>query len=586
MATNTLNTKILLCYDTYNHWMTSERILQPGEAAVATFPGLTANSPPRAFGLKIGDGERYFDELPWVQAMAIDVYEWAKDPQKPVYTAQEIQGLAEFIAQQTGGGSGGGSGTSSGAYQIIYDSANFKYILQQWNTEDSAWEDTASEINLKDIFDRIDTIERWANGAQTHLGRIEMPLISYIYEAVSDQLALLTRTDNEVAGEFVTSVSQEEGLISVTHAPINASLISLGTLSTAHGGTGLTRVEEDELLIGSLDGNITKKSFVTTIDPTSTNNFSTTGAIVDYVTEATAGLNRAMHFIGESSVLIDRTHLNVNPNIPGYDFSKVQEGDTVIANNNQEFIWNGSYWHLIGQSYALKGQIMNSDIADNANITITKIENLNEILNEKVNLTDISAERTKLATIEESAQVNLIEHITVNGSEVSPDAEKIVNLTIPVLTNEQLAHLEEAQANVIEHIFINGDREELQPMVINSLPKSINIEFVMTQEEKEKIDALNLTKLVHTISFNHGEPLEPDVNHNIDITIDASALQLTVLEGAQYPITNSNTFVPISTDESGKILILSKIAATGDIDDLLQTTSYVTFNCGSSETVI
>ena len=33
---------------------------------------------PPAIGIKIGDGEHYFHELPWVQAVAADVFNWAK----------------------------------------------------------------------------------------------------------------------------------------------------------------------------------------------------------------------------------------------------------------------------------------------------------------------------------------------------------------------------------------------------------------------------------------------------------------------------------------------------------------------------
>jgi len=50
---------------------------------------LPENTPP-AIGIKIGDGKRYFYQLPWVQAVAADVFRWAKAANKPTYTAQEI----------------------------------------------------------------------------------------------------------------------------------------------------------------------------------------------------------------------------------------------------------------------------------------------------------------------------------------------------------------------------------------------------------------------------------------------------------------------------------------------------------------
>ena len=74
MAENTLAARILLRYDTYSNWMNSTTILKQGEAAVAVFPlnntlnrtdNIPSNTPP-AVGIKIGDGVRYFDELPWI----------------------------------------------------------------------------------------------------------------------------------------------------------------------------------------------------------------------------------------------------------------------------------------------------------------------------------------------------------------------------------------------------------------------------------------------------------------------------------------------------------------------------------------
>jgi hypothetical protein len=74
MPEHVIETKIQLRYDTYSNWQTSTLILKPGEVAIATFPHSTSistsdstptNTPP-AVGLKVGDGESYFYELPWV----------------------------------------------------------------------------------------------------------------------------------------------------------------------------------------------------------------------------------------------------------------------------------------------------------------------------------------------------------------------------------------------------------------------------------------------------------------------------------------------------------------------------------------
>ena len=88
-------------------------------------------------------------------------------------------------------------------------------------------------------------------------------------------------------------------------------------------------------------------------------------------------------------------------------------------------------WKLLGDesSYAIKGSITNKDIADEANIAIDKIANLQSILENKVDVVEgkqlssndyTDEEKSKLAHIEERAQANLIEHIFLNSNEIIP----------------------------------------------------------------------------------------------------------------------------------------------------------------------
>lgn len=601
MAEHVLETRLLLRYGTYSQWMQSKIILKQGEAAVAIFPytqnlGLSDSQPentPPAVGLKIGDGHSYFDELPWVQAVAADVYSWAKNENKPTYTANEISGLAEFIDQHGSGGGGGGSASSG--YRIVYNSLTHKYTLQFFDETQNDWVDTTSEIDLSALYNRINTIERWANGARTNLGNIELPIAEYIYEEVITYMNSLDYSDVAVEHQFVTEVTQVDGKITVQRSVISANDISSGVLSVEHGGTGLTRVEEDEVLIGTVDGGITKKRFVTEIE-NERNVFATVGAIKDYVTAQTAGLTGAMHYVGDATVVITNGS-RIDPQISGYNFQTARAGDVVLANNAQEYVWTGTDWRLLGDegSYAVKGSIRDVDIAENAEIQQSKILELPETLNNKVDKIEgkglssndyTTEEKDKLETVEEYAQVNTIEHIIVNDVRVNPDAEKTINLNIPVLTEEQIAAIDAAQENVIEHIFVNGT--EIQPATINQLPKSIGINYVVyTQEEKDKLHDIEPgaeVNKIETISFNGGEPISPDNNKNIDVTIDTSALNLRVLEGARYP--SGNTYVEIEKDSTEKLLELSKVAATGNIDDLVQTSNYVTFYCGSSVKVI
>ena len=599
MADHVLETRILLRYGTFTQWMNSEVILRQGEAAIVAFPSRNTlvssddtplNTPP-AIGIKIGDGTHYFEELPWVQGVAADVYSWAKESTKPTYSASEIEGLTEFI-NNAGSGGGSSGGTSASTYRIIYDSNNKKYILQYYDEEEEDWVNASGEVNLSEIYNRINTIERWANGARVNLGNIESPIIEYIYDEITTYINRMDYPDVDVAHQFVTSVVQENGQISVTRSAISASDITSGILTTAQGGTGLNYVDEDEVLVGDTNGNITTMRFVTQIDD-ETLAFATVGAIRDYVNSRTAGLTGAMHFIGESSVNITITPpSHADPNISGYDFKNAQLGDVILANNAQEFVWTGSYWRLLGDegSYAIKGSIVNADISDNAAIAQSKINGLAEALEGKVDvevgkglssndytteektklaniedgaqtnviehilLNDVEAiphtvanvpktvelsvkefddtSRAKLATIEENAQVNSIESISLNGTVQVPDNNKQINLVVNALTPEEKAKLDGieagAQVNVIEHIYLNDT--ELIP---DSPGKRIDINITgITQEQIEKLNGIEAGAQVNTIEgiIYDNTRLYPDQNGIISIDSDPHTEHENVIE--------------------------------------------------------
>ena len=630
MAEHVLAANVLLRYDTYSNWMNSDVILKQGEAAVAIFPSqdilLTK------VGIKIGNGNSYFYQLPWIQAVAADVYNWAKSSTKPSYSADEIDGLAQYI-EQHGGGSSGGSGAAS-SYRIIYNNTNNKYILQYYDDDTDDWVNTTSEIDFSTVINRLNAIENWANGAQTDIGNIEMPLVGYISDVVSLAVGRLDTNDTVVDHQFVTSVSQNNGKITVSRNALDASDITTGVFTTTQGGTGFTEVNLNEILVGSTNGQLQKTNISTKItEEESSNNIPTTGAVISYIEDQTAGLTGAMHFIGEASVTIVENS-RVNPQIPGYNFRAVQPGD-VILSEAKEFVWTGSYWRLLGDegSYAIKGSITNVDIAEDANIAISKIANLLNTLDNKVNVQEgkglssndyTTEEKNKLQGIEEGAQANTIEHIFLNEREIAPSVidglAKSINLSFLTLTQDQIDKLNDieanAQKNVIEHIFLNG--EEVRPTLIENLANSINLilnEFdtasrdklntIETEAQVNKIEkiiynneelvpddnkTITITPDPHTEHENiiegitvNGNAYIPDKNKNVNIIIDQEALNLNVLTGAQIP--NGATIEEV--EQIDKKLQLERISVSGNVKDLKQTTdTYIILNCGSSTEVM
>ena len=614
MAEHMIETRIMLRYDTLNNWMSSTVILKQGEAAIAastfdyTIEGTNhrpAHTPP-AVGIKIGDGYHYFSELPWVQGVAGDVYSWAKAQSKPTYTANEIQGLTALIQQyinenaNPGTGSGGEITVEARAYRLVQGTGNDsnKYFLESKGANDSDWViDSLHYVDLSEFAAVVD----WLGTAPEDFWNIN----GYVVSKVNERLALLNYTDTEDDTKIVTAVNQTSGKISVIRKGLSANAIS-GTVSVEKGGTGRNNLDYDNVLVGNGTSSVSLRPIETTL--TSNNNLATNRAIIQYINNATAGLTGAMHFIGEASVVITNNSV-VDPNITmgngqRYSLANAQPGD-VILYDHKEFVWTGVAWRLLGDegSYAVKGAIVDVDIADDAAITQSKVANLVDDLASKVDKEfgkGLSAndyttdDKFKLANIEENAQRNIIEHVYVNGTEVSPTTvdgkDKTLNLRVSALTpeeEEKISGIEAgAQANRIEHIFLNEN--ELNIGVIKNISKSVNISInEFTNLEKAKLAEIEngaQVNAIETITIN-GTPFSPDLNKNLNITLDQSLFNLNAIQGARVP--SGQTYEDVAIDNTTKKLELSRIAKTGDVKDIIQNNNeYVLLYCGTSIEVI
>lgn len=614
MAEHVLATRIQLRYDTLNNWLNSDEILMAGEMAVAKVEYATsinytnstpANTPP-SFGLKVGDGRRRFYELPWVQAVAGDVYSWAKQQNPP--SASNIPGLADFIGTYisenydlSGGGSGGGSGgdtpVAARIYQLVAGTgleAN-RYYLQYRTADSNEWTiDTAHYIDLSYLAQLMAWIGEDIEYAS---------LASRIYSTVSTELRKLEVEDEYEPGKVVVAVTQNKGKILSTKREMNLNDFT-GPLAANLGGTGYSVIPENGILVGNINNGFTMRLVESEVDDTT--NLVTSRAVKRYVDTKTAGLTGAMHYIGEATVDINpAVNPRVNPNIGGYDFSKAQYGD-VVTSNFKEFIWAGE-WRLLGDegSYAIKGNIVNADINAEAAIDQSKIFNLVEDLADKVTKVEgmglstndyTNADKLKLTNIEEGAQVNVIEHIYVNDIErpiqIINGTPKSIALSIDVFDEEHAAKLDGiqagAQVNAIEHIFVNGEE---RPIVnIGNITKAVNIVFnpytTADQQKLANIEAEAQVNKIEKIIINNSE-YTPDEFKRVNITIDQAALNLDVLAGARIPGTTPGTYIDVDVTEGIKKLDLARIAATGNVKDLLQSNDeYVILYCGTSTDVI
>ena len=596
MAENVLPTRLLLRYATYSQWMNSNVILKKGEAAIAIFADAGQETSLAPIGMKVGDGQHYFYELPWIQGVAADVYNWAKQATKPTYTAEEIQNLDTYIATHGGGGGEGGTSIAR-EYSLTVD--NNHYYLQYRDSSTDPWTtDTSQAIDLT----TLNQIYQWI-GATTLTDYDSLG--QRVGEQINYRLGQINYTDSVTNGEVVTSVSQTSGRIAVTKSALSLTNLS-GTLPVNRGGTGITSVGNNEILIGNGTNLLSTRRVVSILGDDDT--LPTSSAVRSYVDHVTEGSANAMHLIGEANVLIDAGNNSmVDPRIDGYDFRNVKRGD-VILYDRKEFVWTGQRWRLFGDegSYAVKGEIVDNDISADAAISISKIANLSDILSTKVNIIEgkqlstndyTNEEKSKLEGIEIGAERNLIQHIFVNDREQMPKTinglDRSIALSIDVFDEAHATKLDNiqdyAQVNVIEHIFLNNVEQHIG--IINNLEKSVNIilnEF--TTAEKNKLAGIESGAQVNKIEeiAINGSSYRPDATKKIEISLDQAALNLNVIAGARVPLTGGTyDDVDVVTISGEKKLELSHVAKTGNIAHLTQTNSeYITLYCGTSTDVV
>lgn len=139
MATKTLNTRIKSKIDTLSNWQTASTVLFAGEIGVATIAAnavlpsdlsaLTGHLP--AIVIKVGDGTKGWNDLPYLSAFGADVYDWAKAENKPEYAATEITGLADFIS--------GEINDTNTQYSFSYNNGSNQLVIQKKDVKDTGF---------------------------------------------------------------------------------------------------------------------------------------------------------------------------------------------------------------------------------------------------------------------------------------------------------------------------------------------------------------------------------------------------------------------------------------------------------------
>ena len=582
----TLNTRIQLKYDTYTNWSTNNPVLMAGELAIAEIPADTGTVPNEpAYLLKVGNGTDHFNDLDWISGKAADVYGWAKAATKPSYQASEITGLEDFIA--------GEIQDTNTKYQIVQN-GNMGFKLQSQEKGVGTWTDvntitlTAPTYTLDEgstngtvAFNGEDVAVHGlgsaaytessaydaagaAAGVQTTLTgtAADASTVNTIYgakkyadekataaqtaaEGHADGLIAALDSDGQTAGtgEVISAVSQAAGVITVQKKTLAEA--DIPALTTAKI-TGL-----DTALAGKQD-----KLVFNTAYNASTNKAAT---MAD-VTNAVSGLSGAMHYVGESTT----DPAGGTATVEGHE--DWASGD-VVTYKAKEYVYDGENWRELGDesSFAVKGSIVDADIAAGANIAQSKIAGLETALASKATPANITSaiQALDMASVSVGTGKKITAIEEVDGV-VSVTTGDIAAGDIPELPQSKIANLTTdlaAKADAATVTALDGRVDDLETAIGEG--GSVAQQITEAINALDKGDSNTPNQFVTSVSQNNG-------------LISVARAQPTIAN-----ISGLQDALDLKANDAD----LATVAKTGKIDDLTQTNTLI-LNCGSSSTVI
>lgn len=595
MASTELKTRIALKYDSYSNWQNSTVILKAGEVAICTIPtGASVNgiAEPPAILMKVGDGTHKFSELSWMQAVASDVYSWAKGPNKPEYSAGEITGLDKFIASEI-------QDTDTQYSVVAVAGEKYKFNLMSKGKDDTNFTSLVATIDLTEVGTRLAALETKV-GDKSVSAQIADNNAELAFEGVTAG-----------QGQIVSEVSQSNGVVSAkTRALVaadipelaqskitglgdalaakqdnltfdgtyNATSNKVATVSTVTNAINGLNAEEVAAGTGEIISKASQvngaivvekraltKADIPTIDQSQVNGLGTaldakqdnlkfTGtynattnpvALKDYVDKVIADVNGAMHFAGT---------------VTGATFEEAvaagsyNAGDVVLYGVD-EYLYDGTDWHALGNEsiYAHKTDV---------NTKFAEVE---------------AAHKTDVDNLKATKQDNL----TFDGTYGPDNAAATVSSVTSRITNAVSGLKNEDAA--AEHKFVTAVKQSNGVVAITR-----------AQPVVADVDGLqgalatlqdNINKKQDIVTFDG----EYNASTNKAATISSITDKIGELKNEDAAVDKQ---VVVAVKQANGVVAperktLADIAWSGNANDLKQTEGdYLFFNCGTSSTVI
>lgn len=506
MATKVLNTRISLKIDTLENWQKSTLQLRNGEVAIATAAASagTGLKEPICM-LKIGGNEnKTFSELPWsFYAKASDVLAACKTE----------EGLKAFI---NGVIADAGIATDEALTTVKNDVNSLKTLVGDtavatqissaiaalnlettYETKGAAAAvktallgDAATGYNtLGKLEDAVIAAQNTADGKAT-MAEVEAKDYATKTEAQGYATAVIgTETDNKdkntVYGAKAyaknlndasnTRIAALEGAIGEGGSVADAISSAIGALDMEEVVAGKGQIIEK---VKQVDGKVTASTRaliaadIPTIDQSQVLNLTTALAgkqaslafegtynaesnkvtTKSYVDSVIAGLNGAMHFEGTV------TGATFEEAVAG----KTYEAGDVVLYGYEERVYDGTEWHILGNEniYAVKGEIVDANIKDNAAIAQSKIAGLTDALAAKANTADLGTMANEVAAdyVKKTEAVGYADILTQTSAgttyETKTDATTKLT-TAKTYTNDEIGKLSMAQVTAVAGTMMN-----------------------------------------------------------------------------------------------------------------------------------
>lgn len=216
-----LKTRIALRYDSYSNWMTNKPKLLEGEIAIATIPSgaQVTTKDPRVMQdlpnvvIKVGDGVSTYDQLPFLSALAADVYDWAKES---VFPGEK--------------------------FQLVRIEGTNQYKLQaKGYAENDTWTDIdgSALVDLTDIYTDVDALKTKV-GAATDAAAADGSLYARI-KANADAIAALNGDEGAIKKAIDEAIAALDAKVSIVDDtktnPLNIEIIQADGVITSVTGS-------------------------------------------------------------------------------------------------------------------------------------------------------------------------------------------------------------------------------------------------------------------------------------------------------------------------------------------------------------